>query len=420
MNETYRDSVPLMRGDFGATTPNIRTGAGASPNYQTPQGPPPQYPPPGAPPAKKRGIPIWVWLLLGAFLLFLLVAVAGFLYYITRSPGFTLVVVGAPPGSNVYVDNVRRGTTKADGTIQVPELKAGKRILRVAHDGYEDFNTSVTGKDGEIKRIPAQLTPTGVADVQPTGLPAEVDYGGPMLLVGAGEFIMGDDAHKDDEKPAHKVTLPDFYIDKFEVTNEQYKKFSDETKHPYPTDPWWDLQYFKKFPKSPVLGVNWEDATAYAKWAGKRLPTEEEWEKAASWDASAQKKRQFPWGDAPDASKANVGGTQRTSDVGQFTGGASPYGAQDMAGNVAEWVDSFYQPYPGGQTSGADFGTTNRVVRGGTYKGDAEDARTTRRLYHTPQLSEAEKKNRAFLIGFRCAISADDAKLQERISASAK
>ena len=407
-----------MRGDFGATTPNIRPGT--SPNYQAPQGPPQYPPPPGAPPAKKRGIPIWVWLLLGAFLIFLLVAVAGVLYYVTRSPGFTLVVVGAPPGSNVYVDNVRRGTTKADGTIQVQELKAGKRILRVSHDGYEDFNTSVTGKDGEVKRIPAQLTPTGTAEEPKTGLPAEVDYNGPMLLVGAGEFTMGDDAHQDDEKPAHKVTLPDFYIDKFEVSNEQYKKFCDATKHAYPTDPWWDTQYFKAHPKSPVLGVNWDDANAYAKWAGKRLPTEEEWEKAASWDASAQKKRQFPWGDTPDTSKANMGGTKRTTDVGQYAGGASPYGAQDMAGNVAEWVDSFYQPYPGGGASSADFGTTNRIVRGGTYKGDAEDARTTRRLYHPPLLSEAEKKNRAFLIGFRCAISADDAKLQERLGAAAK
>ena len=110
--------------------------------------------------------------------------------------------------------------------------------------------------------------------------------------------------------------------------------------------------------------------------------------------------------------KANVGGQKRSADVGQFVGGASSYGVQDLAGNVAEWVSSYYQPYPGNTTANPDFGNQNRVVRGGTYKGDIEDARTTRRLYHTPQLNEAEKKNRAFLIGFRCGISADDLKFR--------
>jgi iron(II)-dependent oxidoreductase len=226
---------------------------------------------------------------------------------------------------------------------------------------------------------------------------------------------MGDDNHNPDEKPVHRVTLPDFYIDKFEVTNEQYKKFCEAAHHPCPTNPWWDDHYLANHPRSPVLGVSWKDADAYAKWAGKRLPTEEEWEKAASWDVAGQKKRQWPWGDNADPSRTNVGGTQRTTDVGQFPGDASPYGAQDMAGNVAEWVSSFYQAYPGNQSSTPDMGTKNKAVRGGTYKGDINDARTTKRYYHSPQLNEAEKKNRAFLIGFRCAISADDPRLQQRL-----
>jgi iron(II)-dependent oxidoreductase len=329
-------------------------------------------------------------------------------YFLFSQPGFSAVVRGAPPGSDVFVDNISRGVTSADGSIKVTGLKAGKRVVRVSHEGYTDFNTTVSGKDGEVKTIVAQLVSTTET---PGTLPKEIDYDGPMLLVGAGQFIMGDDKHNPDEKPAHPVTLPDFYIDKFEVTNEQYKKFCDATKHAYPTNPWWDDKYFSTHPRSPVLGVSWDDASAYANWTGKRLPKEEEWEKAASWDPNAKAKRQWPWGDSSDQSKANVGGA-RTMDVGQFSSGASFYGVQDMAGNVAEWVDAFYQPYPGNQTPDPNYGTKNRAVRGGTYHGDLDDARTTRRLRHPPQFNEAEKKNRAFLIGFRCAIAADDPRIQ--------
>lgn len=394
--------------DFGATTPLIRpdgdTTQVRSPRQQRPR---PQQTPQAGPP--KRGIPIWVWILGAGGLLFLGIVAVVLIYFLFSQPGFSAIVRGAPPGSDVYVDNISRGVTAADGSIRVTGLKAGKRLVRVSHDGYTDFNTTVSGKDGEVKTIVAQLVSSAGT---PPSLPAEIDYNGPMLLVGAGEFTMGDNNHKPDEKPAHKVTLPDFYIDKFEVTNEQYKKFCDATKEPYPTDPWWDDQYFSAHPRSPVLGVSWDDAAAYAKWTEKRLPTEEEWEKAASWDPKANAKRRWPWGDAADRSRANVGGTARTTDVGQFSGGASFYGVQDLAGNVAEWVDTFYQPYPGNSTAARNFGTSNRVVRGGTYHGSIEDARTTRRLFHPPQLNEAEKKNKAFLIGFRCAITADDARIQ--------
>lgn len=393
--------------DFGATTPLIRPGGGTS-QLKPPTSPSSRPGQPQAGPPRRR-IPIWVWLLGAGGVFFVVVVAAVLIYFLFGSPGFTAEVRGAPPGSDVYIDNVSRGVTTASGSIRVKGLKAGKRVVRVSHEGYQDFNTTVTGKDGEVKPIVAQLVPSTEA---PASTAKEIDYNGPMLLVGAGQFIMGDDNHNPDEKPAHKVTLPDFYIDKFEVTNEQYKKFCDATKRAYPTNPWWDDQYFSAHPRSPVLGVSWDEAAAYANWAGKRLPKEEEWEKAASWDPTAQKKRQWPWGDSPDSSRANVGGTPRTTDVGQFAGGASFYGVQDLAGNVAEWVDAFYQPYPGNQTSNRDFGTAKRVVRGGTYHGGIDDARTTRRLFHPAQLNQAEKKNRAFLIGFRCAIGADDSRIQ--------
>jgi iron(II)-dependent oxidoreductase len=397
--------------DFGATTPNIRVSDIDTARLRPVQPPSQrQAPPQPAPPARRR-IPIWVWGLVGAlFLLILLIVAVGVFIAISWEPGFTMIVRGAPPGSDVYVDSISRGVTSADGSIRVPGLKAGKRIVRVSHEGYADFNTSVTGKDRDVS-IVAQLTPSETK----AKLPSQLDYNGPMILIHAGEFIMGDDNHNPEERPAHKVTLPDFYLDKFEVTNEQYKKFCDGTHRSYPTNPWWDENYFKGYPRSPVLGVSWDDSDAYAKWAGKRLPTEEEWEKAASWDPATSKKRQWPWGDTPDQTKANVGGQKRTADAGQFPSGASAYGVQDMAGNVAEWVGSYFQAYSGNQSPNPDFGSQNRVVRGGTYKGDIEDARTTRRLYHSPLLNESEKKNRAFLIGFRCGISADDPRLQERL-----
>lgn len=395
--------------DFSATVPLIRKEGGTAPLQ-----PPRSQASPGEPkagPPKKRGIPIWLWLL-GAGGLFLVVAVGMILaWYLFRQPGFTMVVRGAPPGSDVFVDNISRGATSGDGSIKVPGLKAGKRVVRVSHDGYIDFNTTVTGQDGDTKIVVAQL----VASTTQPSLPNEIDYNGPMVLVAAGEFVMGDDGHNPEEKPAHKVTLQDYYIDKFEVTNEQYKKFCDATKRAYPTNPWWDNSYFKKG-SMPVVGLNYAEASAYAAWVGKRLPTEEEWEKAASWAPNATNKRMWPWGDSGEASRATLSVDHPTSS-GSKPDGASAYGAQDMAGNVFEWVDAFYRAYPNSTATDPNFGSTNRVVRGGSFRSPIEDARTTRRFYAPPEFTAEEKKERSWLIGFRCAVSASDTKFQERVRA---
>jgi len=333
----------------------------------------------------------------------------GIIYLImSRDSGFTIIVREAPPGSTVYVDNIRHGVTAADGSITVRDLKAGPRLIRVSHEGFRNFDTSITGKNGDklpvlVSLVPLQAPPT---------VSSEIEYVGPMILIPAGEFIMGDNNHKPDEKPTHKVTLPDYYIDKFEVTNEQYKKFCEEKKK-CPTDPWWGKNYFSQ-PTMPVVGLSFADASAYAAWAGKRLPTEEEWEKAASWGPSTDKKRMWPWGDSSEAGRATLGADHTTA-VGSNPTGASAYGVQDMAGNVLEWVNAFYQPYPGNTATDPNFGTVNRVVRGGSFHSDVEDARTTRRIYSPPQFSAAEQKERSWLIGFRCAVSADHPKVQELI-----
>src|SRR5262249_11581792 len=159
----------------------------------------------------------------------------------------------------------------------------------------------------------------------------------------AGVFLMGDNQGQPNEKPVHPVNLDyNYYIDQNEVTNKDYQAFCQATGRSLPVNPAWDPQYFKNNPNAPVVGVSWDDANAYAQWAGKQLPSEAEWEKAASWDPRAtddsqQWKRRWPWGNSADAGKATFK-TQHPTPAGQNPSGASAYGVNDMAGNVAEWV----------------------------------------------------------------------------------
>ncbi|HKG23840.1 MAG TPA: SUMF1/EgtB/PvdO family nonheme iron enzyme, partial [Blastocatellia bacterium] len=340
-----------------------------------------------------------------------LAVLAAILYFaLDRAPrGLTLVLRGAPPGSEVFVNNERRGVTGADGTFKIEGEGPGELALRVSQTGFADFTTTVGGNAGEEKTVESNL------------LPFNVDYTGRMILIPAGEFIMGDDNHEPNETPAHKVTLPDFYIDKFEVTNGQYRRFCDQTRRPYPSNAW-DPAYFAGSPESPVLGVSWDDATAYARWAGKRLPREDEWEKAASWDQAASTKRMWPWGNSPGQGNAHINRNPRTpqfSPVGTYPRDASPYGVMDMGGNAAEWVDSYYLPYEGNRRPDPQYGNKNfRVVRGGFSTGNDSDARTTSRLTHPWQPKEDEKSR--WLVGFRCAVSADDPGLQQSLRATGK
>ena len=241
-------------------------------------------------------------------------------------------------------------------------------------------------------------------------LPGEIEYKTAMVLVPAGEFTMGGDTGDDVSKPAHKVELSAFYIDKFEVTNAQYKEFCDAMGRAYPSDQYWDEDYFSSRPDAPVLGVSFADAQAFAAWAGKRLPTEEEWEKAASWDDVRLEKREFPWGG--NFGSGNVAfDVQTSTDVGKYPSGASFCGAMDMAGNAFEWVDSYFLPYPGNTTENEEFGEGNRVIRGGYFGSKTNDRlKTTKRVYVPPDF--VSTKERASYVGFRCAISADDPRLK--------
>jgi formylglycine-generating enzyme required for sulfatase activity len=240
-----------------------------------------------------------------------------------------------------------------------------------------------------------------------------------MVLIPAGEFQMGSNDGDSSEKPVHTVYLDDFYMDIYEVTNAQYKKFMDATGHKAPIF-WNDPNY--NDPKQPVVGVTWEDASAYAKWAGKRLPTEAEWEKAARGGLVGKK---YVWGDEwpPPKGSGNFcdetaqktfpdwdiikgydDGYADTAPVGKFN--PNRYGLYDMAGNVWEWVadwydQNYYANSPKQNPKGPNSGSY-RVLRGGSWQSGSLTSyavgslRVAYRAYYGPPPSGGS------YVGFRC------------------
>jgi formylglycine-generating enzyme required for sulfatase activity len=202
----------------------------------------------------------------------------------------------------------------------------------------------------------------------------------PEIIIPAGPFWMGSDDEYPDASPLHQVYVETFWIDKYEVTNEKYKKFIDATGYPVPhlgndtlsSSYDWD-QIARTFPagraKHPVVLVSWKDARAYCQWAGKRLPTEAEWEKAAR----GTDRRRYPWGNNWDFTLSNTseGGRDETAPAGNYRG-TSFYGVMDMAGNVWEWTADSYQPYPGSNYWNGRFGERLRVLRGGSFRSNGQ------------------------------------------------
>jgi len=219
------------------------------------------------------------------------------------------------------------------------------------------------------------------------------------------------------------MALPAFAIDLTPVTNARYQEFLKATGRPAPLY-WADGAPPEGREGHPVVGVNWSDATAYAEWAGKRLPTEAEWEKAARGDDG----RAYPWGDEFDPQRCNSlwllakqelatktardawlrrwaqtsqarrimaqGG--HTTPVDQYQNGASPYGCLDLVGNAMEWVSDWYHAYPGSSYGSKHFGRQHRVVRGGSWRSRGYTLRCSSRHFCDPKLASD-------FIGFRCA-----------------
>lgn len=249
-----------------------------------------------------------------------------------------------------------------------------------------------------------------------------------MVLIPEGEFIMGSDAGREDEAPAHTVYVDAFWIDQFEVTNSAYLHFLQETDTQPP-------RYWKNgcYPSGqaiyPVVGVRWKDAQAYCNWVGKRLPTEAEWEKACRGTDG----QIYPWGDTPDSQRANVSippeGPQpemwddawemiihstgkehlALKPVGSYPEGASPFGVFDLVGNASEWVADYYNWEGYWQISDHNplvlEPAWNHVVRGsawlmpyGSHSGGHDTDRCAAR-------SSSHGDTRDARMGFRCALS---------------
>lgn len=221
-----------------------------------------------------------------------------------------------------------------------------------------------------------------------------------LVYVPAGEFSMGNDDGWEEEKPLHTVILDAFWIDQTEVTNEMYAGCVQAGDCPKPSN----ATHFENasYVDHPVVYVSWKDASQYCTWAGRRLPTEAEWEKAAR----GTDQRVFPWGDAIDCSLANYWGGENgcvedTSPVGKYPEGASLYGALDLTGNILEWVNTAFAEYPYDATDGREAAETSgpRVLRGGSWNVTAEFTRTSRRDWYQPSI-------RRNYVGFRCAMNA--------------
>ncbi|MGB8645838.1 MAG: formylglycine-generating enzyme family protein, partial [Anaerolineae bacterium] len=213
----------------------------------------------------------------------------------------------------------------------------------------------------------------------------------------------------DDESPAHRVYLPDYRIGKYPVTNAQFERFVRATGYQTAAEragesrSWRQPQgpgsHIHEKRNHPVVRVTWSDAVAYAHWAGQRLPTEAEWEKAAR----GADGRIYPWGNEFDASKCNTpgNGIDDTTPVRRYAPqGDSPYGVSDMAGNVWEWCSSLYKPYPYQANDGREDSEAGgaRVVRSGSFAYDLSNARCAHRNRADPDALYSD-------IGFRIATS---------------
>ncbi|MFI7586575.1 ergothioneine biosynthesis protein EgtB [Spongisporangium articulatum] len=273
-----------------------------------------------------------------------------------------------------------------------------------------------------------------------TGLPDEV-------FVPGGPFEMGTDLEPwalDNERPAHAVEVPAFWLDTVPVTNARYLRFVEDGGYDDPR--WWSPegwahrqqaglvapQFWSRdggqwqrrafgrleplVPDEPVVHVCWYEADAYARWAGRRLPTEAEWEKAARHDPVSGRSRRYPWGDDdPSPERANLGQRHlRPAPVGAYPAGAAPSGAEQLIGDVWEWTSTTFDGYPGFRAfpyreySEVFFGPKHRVLRGGSFGADLAAVRGTFRNWDYPI-------RRQIFSGFRTARDAEPDQLTEEV-----
>ena len=327
--------------------------------------------------------------------------------------------------TNAFVDAIQSATSAADDSF-VSWNKVFETTKRLTYSELQNRIVAMSEQQSQRPKFFGQLPKRfDRKSSDNASLPTSTE----MVLIPAGEFQMGSNDGEDDEKPVHTVYVDAFYMDKYEVTNVQYKRFVD-------ANPEWQKDRIDKrfhnghylsrwngndYPAGeadhPVVNVSWYAAMAYAEWAGKRLPTEAEWEKAARGGLKGQK---YPWGNIIEPNKANyrihVGtvGVDVRDSVGSYA--ANGYGLYDMAGNVWEWCldeydKSFYSgspvrnPIAGADITGAIQNYTNvkssRVLRGGSWSARVHFVRVANRSYSTPTGTNDD-------FGFRCVKPVSD------------
>jgi formylglycine-generating enzyme required for sulfatase activity len=261
----------------------------------------------------------------------------------------------------------------ADGNLYPPhlrELLEDQRLVNLMKRGKAFPN------DEEKISVYTHLSVSAKTQrVEEDSAGEEVESTEAMIRVERGKFLMGD--------VNRAVSIDSFEIDMYPVTNRQYQTFIEETEFPHIPEHWRDGKYPPGKADHPVVNVNKEDALTYAKWAGKRLPEEQEWEKAARGPSG----RVYPWGNAFNRFNCNNQelGFNGTTSVTQFANGASQYGCYDLCGNVWEWTDT--NVFENDEA---------KVIRGGSWANPREGLRTTTRAYE-----RAERRRRD--VGFRCA-----------------
>ncbi len=321
--------------------------------------------------------------------------------------GLSLLIVDRPLSQAQTIDNLKAGMVKITVTVAGPHRVGTGFIVKIEDDTAYIVTASPVVERGIIHADRVVPSDRGKSDGMAVAVPQEIPSkdGGPMVLVPAGTFMMGspEGTGEPDERPQHKVYLTDYYIDQYEVTVERYHHFLKVKNRGAPK--YWDQVELSRDGQKPVVRITWYDARAYCQWAGKRLPTEAEWEKAAR----GPDNRTYPWGETkPNFSTANFGKAyeprkayaEKLRAVGSYERGKSPYEAYDMAGNVWEWVADWYEQYyyqtspktnPQGPSS-----DNFKVRRGGSWGNDPTDLRSALRGRFLPL-------RRSAAVGVRCA-----------------